>query len=72
VLTEHLTRAGTGLERAVDAYNAAIGSLDNRVLVTARRFTELGISGSELLSPAPVRGVPRQPVARTGSAEVKG
>jgi DNA recombination protein RmuC len=37
----HWNRLGQSLERSVEAYNAAVGSLENRVLVSARRFAEL-------------------------------
>jgi DNA recombination protein RmuC len=41
-LAGHITGVGTNLDRAVEAYNQAIGSLENRVLVSARKFAELG------------------------------
>jgi DNA recombination protein RmuC len=46
---EHFDDIAKGLARAVDAYNRTLGTLDSRVLVTARRFEELGVSVSEPL-----------------------
>ena len=46
-LATHITGVGTNLDRAVEAYNQAIGSLENRVLVSARKFSELGAAVAE-------------------------
>ncbi len=40
----HLARMGQRLASAVEAYNAAVGSLERQVLPQARRFTELGVT----------------------------
>jgi DNA recombination protein RmuC len=57
----HFARVGTSLGNAVTAYNKAVGSLEARVMVSARKFADLGISAEELESPAQVELAPRQP-----------
>ena len=55
----HLDRLGRSLTGAVSAYNRAVGSLENRVLVSARRFGDLGVGGDELETPTVVVDAPR-------------
>ena len=62
VLGEHMAAVGRNLTGAVTAYNRAVGSLEGRVLVTARRFVEMGVVGAgerEPTSPSPVDTVTR-------------
>jgi DNA recombination protein RmuC len=49
VMAEHFEEVARGLTRSVEAYNRAVGSLESRVLVTARRLKEKGISAPEEL-----------------------
>ena len=41
--TTHLAQVGRSLGQGVEAYNAAVGSLERQVLPGARKFTELGL-----------------------------
>jgi DNA recombination protein RmuC len=43
----HLGKLGGRLDKAVEAYNETIGSLESRVLPAARRFPELGVPAKE-------------------------
>ncbi len=53
-LNSHLDKAGRSLNSAVEHYNRAMGSLDSRVLVAARRFSDLGVTTDELPAPRSV------------------
>jgi DNA recombination protein RmuC len=51
----HFGNLGRRLSKAVEAFNETLGSLENRVLPTARRFPELGVSAKTELAPvAPI------------------
>jgi DNA recombination protein RmuC len=63
VFTGHLGRVGKALEQAAKAHNQAIGSLESRVLITARKLDGLGIPG-ELPEPKPVATIPRLPAGQ--------
>ncbi|MDG4767814.1 DNA recombination protein RmuC [Solwaraspora sp. WMMD406] len=59
-LGDHVSKLGNALGGAVTAYNRAVGSLEARVLVSARKLADLGVSDTELVTPAQVEVAPRQ------------
>jgi DNA recombination protein RmuC len=52
-------RLGRALTTAVSTYNQAVGSLESRVLPSARRLNELGVVDGELTAPALVEETTR-------------
>jgi DNA recombination protein RmuC len=56
----HVAKLGRSLDTAVDSYNRTVSSLESRVLVTARKLTELKVSDAELPAPGQVERSSRQ------------
>jgi DNA recombination protein RmuC len=65
-LAEHFVALGARLKGSLDAYNAAVGSLEGNVLVKARKFRDLHASGVAEEIPAldPIDRIPRLLQAR--------
>ncbi|HEX5534974.1 MAG TPA: DNA recombination protein RmuC [Actinomycetales bacterium] len=55
----HVERLGRALHRAVEDYNGMVGSLERRVLVTARRMHDLEVTDDLLPGLDPVESTPR-------------
>jgi DNA recombination protein RmuC len=56
---DHWNKVGRSLERAVEAYNGAVGSFESRVMVSARKFAELKTA------PLGVEIAPLEPVEKS-------
>lgn len=48
VFAKHFAKVGRGLDTAVSAFNDAVSSFQTRLLVTARKFPEHGVTNDEL------------------------
>jgi DNA recombination protein RmuC len=72
-LAEHLGKTGTHLGRAVDSYNQTVGSLESRVLVSARKFPELGVLvDRDIAACEPLDNSPRALSAPEAAGEASG
>ena len=61
---KHFSELGESVEKVVRRYNAAVGSLDRRLVPAAKRFQELGLSGKEELeAPREIDLVPSLPAS---------
>jgi len=72
VFAEHLSRVGRSLGQSVDHYNKALGSLEGRVLPSARKFEELGVvatTADKIERPASVEHEPRRLTAHEFTGE---
>jgi DNA recombination protein RmuC len=62
-MTSHMQSLQRSLTSSVEAYNKAVGSLETRVLVSARKFPGLGVVGAdsaEIAQLSPVEAEPRR------------
>jgi DNA recombination protein RmuC len=48
IFAGHFAKVGRGLDTAVGAFNQAVSSFETRLLVTARKFPELGVTNDDL------------------------
>jgi DNA recombination protein RmuC len=68
----HLAKMRAGLGKALESYNDAIGSIEGRVLPTARKFRDLGAGpGEEIASLERIDIMPRLPAAAESLLEVE-
>ncbi|GGP11958.1 DNA recombination protein RmuC [Nonomuraea glycinis] len=58
-LGRNVESLGRALTRTVEAYNKSVGSLESRVLVSARKLRDLGVVDGELDPPEMVESLPR-------------
>lgn len=67
-LATHVDNVGRSLNAAVGHYNTAVGSLESRVLVSARRFADLGVTDDALERPRSVVSLARRAAGEEAAA----
>jgi DNA recombination protein RmuC len=61
-MSDHFAKLGRSLDSSVRVYNEAMGSLERRVLVAARRFKDHGaVAAGDLAELTPIDRVPQTP-----------
>jgi DNA recombination protein RmuC len=55
------SEAGQALGKAVERHNAAVGSLERRLMPAAKRFRELGVTSTDVVEPVHIEGLPAVP-----------
>ena len=68
-MSKHWNKMGRALSNSVEAYNQAVGSLETRVLASARKFKEFG-AASETIDLDPINPIERIP-RKMQAAEMK-
>jgi DNA recombination protein RmuC len=58
-LGAHATKMGMSLRRSVESYNALVGALESRVMVTARKMHDLGLADGPIPAATPIETAPR-------------
>jgi DNA recombination protein RmuC len=58
-LGTHATKMGASLQKSVESYNALVGALESRVLVTARKMHDLGLVEAVIPEVQPIEQAPR-------------
>ena len=70
-LADHLIKVGGSLGKAVESYNAAVASLESRVLPSARKFKQLGVgSKKEIEELQVIEQQPRHPAQPDATPEI--
>jgi DNA recombination protein RmuC len=63
VWADHMVKLRQSLQRSVDVFNESVGSLEHRVMVSARRFKQSGISTEKEIPPLEPIDLALRPVA---------